>query len=208
MTNKDRMYTLFFIFAILSITLSTIAKLVGFDLFRLNQDLQFVFMADTIKFFVLAFQYILIVGCVTRFEFKELMFKMLPYIPLTVILFYLPKDMYLWLCAVIMISTCLSLVPKFSTIIRFFLNVVFICVLQLVIIWLRLDVKQLLPVFPSLMDFIIMNIDQFIILSLLYYINRKGGIVMGWFFLGKANKKTFLSRLRKFGDVVCAFFKG
>lgn len=209
MNNKDRFYALAFIFTIISIITAITIKYYGFDWFKIKEyQLNYsYYIESTVKFLILIVQYLLIVGCVTRYQFKELIFKMLPYLPLTILLYYLPIDNYVVLCGVIMFSTCLSISPKFKTMLRFITNILFILILQLIIIWLRLDLKQLAPVFPETLQFLIMNVDQIIVLVLLYYINRNEVNIMGWFFLGKANKKTFLSDLKKLGENICRFFK-
>jgi len=180
MVKKDKLFLLIFIFSINSIIASIILKLLGFNIFNVsNYNFEYPVIGFSIKLLILIIQYILIVDCVIRLPPKELFFKMLPFLPLTTILYYLPKDQYSIISILILFVTCLVLIPKFSTIIRFVLNISFISSIQLLIIWLRLDIRAIAPVFPNTLQFAIMNIDQIIILIFLYFINRKRGDMHG-----------------------------
>ena len=177
MQKKDKFYILIFMFSIASICASTALKLFGFDWFCLNKfTIYFPEYIDIIiNFIILSMQYFLIVGCVTRYNSKALFFKMLPYMPLIILIDYFPKNVYSILSIIILFVPCLSFIPKFSTVFRFIYNIIFVSILQLIIIWLRIDIKQFAPVFPETIQFLTMNIDQIIILSFLYYINRRRG---------------------------------
>ena len=180
MIKKDKLFLLIFIFSINSILASIILKLLGLNIFSVsNYNFEYPIIGFSIKLLILIAQYILIVGCVTRLPPKALFFKMLPFLPLTTILYFLPKDIYFNISALILFVTCLTLIPKFSTIVSFILNIFLISTLQLIIIWLRLDVRAIAPIFPDTLQFAIMNIDQIIILTLLYFFNRKRGDLHG-----------------------------
>lgn len=175
--KKDKFYILVFIFSIISIVIAMILKLFGIDWFRLQNHTtnNFLNIEYFIKLLIIIVQYFLIVGSVTCFPFKKLFFKMLPFLPLTIILYCLPAKIYSYISVLILFVTCLVLMPKFSTIIHFVLNILFISIFQLVMMWLRLDIKQLETIFPNFLQMLIMNIDQFVILFLLYFLNRKRG---------------------------------
>lgn len=177
MQKKDKFYILIFIFSILSICASIALKLFGFDWFCLNKFAIYLpeYIDIIINFVILSIQYFLIVGCVTRYNPKILFFKMLPYMPLLVLMEYFPKNVYSILTIIILLVPCLSFIPKFSTVFRFIYNIIFVSILQLIIIWLRVDIKQFAPIFPETIQFLAINIDQLIILSFLYYINRRRG---------------------------------
>ena len=176
MIKKDKLFLLIFIFSINSIFASIILKLLGVNIFSVsNYNFDYPVIGFSIKLLILIAQYYLIVGCVTRLPPKTLFFKMLPFLPLTTILYYLPKEQYFNISALILFVTCLALIPKFSTIISFVLNIFFISSIQLLMIWLRLDIKQFESIFPSFLQMLVMNIDQFIILFSLYFLNRKRG---------------------------------
>jgi hypothetical protein len=176
MTKKDKLFLILFIFSINSIFAAIILKTLGVNIFNIsNYNYEYPIIETALRFLILIIQYSLIVGCITRLQPKELLFKVLPYLPLTLILYYLPNSLYFNISALILFVTCLSIIPKFSTIIRYCLNIILISSFQLIMIWLRLDIKQLEPIFPSFMQMLVMNIDQFIILFLLYFMNRKWG---------------------------------
>jgi hypothetical protein len=186
MIKKDKLYLLIFIFSVNSILVSIILKLLGVNIFNVsNYSFEYPVIGFAIKLLILLTQYFLIVGCVTCYPPKRLFFKMLPYLPLTIILYYLPENYYSLINPVILFVTCLALIPKFKTILSFIINSVFIMLIQLLIIWLRLDIRAIAPVFPDTLQFAIMNIDQLIILSLLYFINRKRGDIYGMVFSGR-----------------------
>ena len=73
MQKKDKFYILIFIFSIVSICASIALKLFGFDWFQLNKcSIETLFNLEiVIELIILIFQYILIVGCITRYKFKE-----------------------------------------------------------------------------------------------------------------------------------------
>lgn len=172
--KRDKLYITIFIFSLVSLCAAIILKVFGVNWFHLNSYSATLFNLElAIKLVILVIQYVLIVGCVTRYEPKTLCLKMIPYIPLTIILYFLPKEVYSILCILILFVTCVSLSPTFSTVTNFIINIIAISALQLTIIWLRLDTVIIAPVFPNSIQLLIMNIDQFIILLLLYYVNRK-----------------------------------
>lgn len=180
MQKKDKLYLLIFVFSVNSIVASIILKLLGINIFSIsNYNFEYPIIGFIIKLLILIAQYILIVGCITRLPPKKLFFKMLSFLPLTIILYYLPENIHFQISALILFVTCLTLIPKFSTIINFISNIVFISILQLIIIWLKLDIKSITPIFPDVFQFAIMNIDQFIILIFLYLFNRKRGDMHG-----------------------------
>ena len=133
MNKKDRFFVLVSIFSIISLITSSLLKLFGVEWFLLGnyKSYGFVILETIIVSFVLILQYILIVGCITRYKFKDLFFKMLPYMPLTILLQHFPKDYHVALCGIIMFSTCVSIIPKFSTVLRFVINIGFILIMQL-----------------------------------------------------------------------------
>ena len=176
MIKKDKLFLLIFIFSINSIFASIILKLLGVNIFSVsNYNFDYPIIGFSIKLLILIAQYYLIIGCVTRLPPKTLFFKMLPFLPLTTILYYLPKEQYSSISVLILFVTCLAIIPRFSTVVSFVLNIIFISIFQFVMIWLRLDIKQFETIFPSFMQMLVMNIDQFIILFLLYFLNRKRG---------------------------------
>ena len=176
MIKKDKLFLLIFIFSINSIFASIILKLLGVNIFSVsNYNFDYPVIGFSIKLLILIAQYYLIVGCVTRLPPKTLFFKMLPFLPLVTILYCLPKEQYSIISTLILFVTCLALIPKFSTVVSFVLNIIFISIFQLVMAWLRLDVNQFETIFPSFLQMLIMNIDQFIILFLLYFLNRRRG---------------------------------
>lgn len=183
-SKKDKFYILIFIFSMFSIILAVILKLFGIDWFGLsnNSTNYFINIEYTIKVLIIFFQYTLIVGCITCLPFKKLCLKIIPFLPLTIILNYVPVKLYPAMSALILFAPCLSFVPKFSTTIKFILNISFISIFQITMTWLRLDIKQFKTVFPNFLQLLIMNIDQFIILFLLYYLNRKRGDIYDFIF--------------------------
>jgi len=176
MQNKNKLILLFFIFSVNSIIISTILKIFGlFDFAVTDANFKYPVVGITIKFIILLAIYYLIVGSVTKYDPKRLFFKMLPFFPLAIVLYFIPQNVYMPISGVILFATCLSLMPKFSTVVRFVLNNTVIIILQLIVIWLRLDTKTIAAVFPNELQFAIMSIDQIIVLALLYVTNRKWG---------------------------------
>ena len=163
--------------SLFSLIASIVLKYLGIDWFDLQN---YRFEIENIPKYIinsiiLILQYMLIVGCVNRYNFKELFIKLLPYFPIVVILYFLPKEFYCILNCIILFTTCMSLRPRFSTIISFIVNITCISLIQIILLWIKLDISNLVPVSLGLIDFLIVNIDQFIMLALLYYINRKWG---------------------------------
>jgi hypothetical protein len=184
--QKNKLVLLFFIFSVNSIIISAILKMFGlFDFAVTDANFKYPVVGITIKFIILLAIYYLIVGSVTRFEPKKLFFKMLPFFPLTIVLYCIPQSVYTLISSIILLVTCIALMPKFSTCIRFVLNYLFIAIIQIILIWLKLGISQIAPAFPNELQFAIMNIDQLIILTLLYAINRKWGGKYGLDFLGR-----------------------
>lgn len=174
--KKDKMFLLIFIFSINSILICAVMKLLGFDVFNVTDNsFQYPIIGLLVKFIILLVIYYLIIGSITRFAPRQLFFKMLPFFPLTIILYYLPYEVYSSISALILLVTCVALIPKFSTFIRFAWNVLFVAIIQMFIMWLRFGIAQFAPVFPNELQFAIINIDQLVILSFLYFINRKWG---------------------------------
>lgn len=175
--KKDKFYLLIFILSCLSILISIILKSLGIDWFSLYFKNIFIpikleYVINTI---MLMIQFYLIVGCITRYEPKKLFIKLLPYFPLNILIYFFPGKFHFALCLIIMFSVCLSLRPKFSTLISFIINLLLIFSMQFILLWLKLDIKNFLPVFPNVINILLINIDQFILLGFLYFVNRKWG---------------------------------
>jgi hypothetical protein len=186
MQSKNKLVLLFFIFSVNSVIISAILKMFGlFDFAVTDANFKYPVVGITIKFIILLAIYYFIIGSVTRFEPKKLFFKMLPFFPLTIVLYFIPQSVYTPISGVILFATCLSLIPKFSTIVRFILNNALIIIIQFIIIWLRLDIKAVAATFPNELQFAIMNIDQLIILILLYVTNRRWGDKYGLVVFGR-----------------------
>lgn len=177
MHKKHRLYLVISILSFLSLIIAITLKLNGTKIFDLNINPYtpndwVTYISNTI---ILIFQYILIVGCIVRYKLKELTIKLIPYMPLVVILYFLPTNVYFILNCIILFVTCISLKPKFSTIVLFIVNIFIISLLQLLLLWLKLDIKNVMPISLGFIDFFVFNLDQFILLGLLYFINRKWG---------------------------------
>lgn len=181
MLKKDKLYFLIFIFSVNSLIAAVILKLFNIDIFSIKSyNSDYPLIGFIVKLLILLILYILIVGCITCYPPKRLFFKMMPFLPLTTILYYLPQnDIYVMANGIILFVTCMAMIPKFKTVLRFLINNIFIIIIQFIIIWLRLDIKIIAPVFPNWMQFAVMNIDQIVILTLLYLINRKWGDIYG-----------------------------
>jgi hypothetical protein len=178
MNNKFNIIV--FILSIASMLCAIGLKLLGVDIFSIpNYSSNYPTIGFIVKLLILLLQYYLIVGCVTCYEPKTLFFKILPFMPLTIILYYTSKEFYVAIAGIILFVTCIALVPKFKTIVSFILNNLFIVFVQLIIIWLRLDIASITPIFPNWLQFAVINIDQIIILTLLYFLNRKRGDLYG-----------------------------
>lgn len=188
MNKRDKFYLLMFWFCIFSFISAITLKLLGYDFFRIKEYQNLSTNLEVIlKFIILSFQYILIVGCVVKYEFKTLVYKMIPFIPLISFLYFIPQQDSFLLTSLLLLVTCIAFETKFSTIVRLLLNSMIIWVIQLIIIWLRLNIYDLMPVFPNAIQFILLNIDQFIFLTLLYYVNRKWGGKYGFFLFRQRN---------------------
>jgi len=165
---------------VFSILVSIITKLFGTTIFdtsgALNnwEFLNFEWVQYIINGGFILLHYYLIVGCITRLEPKKLFFKLLPFVLLIIVLFFIPQKHYMILSSIIMLVTCIALSPYFSTIIKFIINFVIICLFQQVMIWLRYSDISSTALFVSTAEKITINIDQTIFLTLLYCLNRKG----------------------------------
>lgn len=191
--QNEKAYLLAFIFSLFCILFAAILKILGINIFTLNFNYQ-TFSSKVeilIKTILLLIQYYLIVGCVTNYSPKKLFIKMLPYFPLTTFLFFIPDANYLFLSGLILFITCFSIYPKFSTIIKFSFNITFICCMQVILIWLKTSIVPILPLFPNALQLLIMNIDQYIILVLLYYFNMKWGDIYGLAIFRRKEKTHF-----------------
>jgi hypothetical protein len=124
---------------------------------------------------MLMLQFYLILGCVTRLEPKELLMKSLPLMPLNVMIYFFPPNMHMLFCFILMFVCSFVLLPKFSTIILLIVNVLIVCILQISLLWLKFGLESIAPVTMSLPDMAVYNIDQMILLTMLYYFNRKRG---------------------------------
>lgn len=175
MQAKNKLLLLFFIFSVNSIIICSIMKLFGFDFSVTESNFKYPVVGITIKFIILMAIYYLIVGSVTMFDPKKLFFKMLPFFPLTIVLCYIPQNVYTLISGIILFVTCIALIPTGAIIVRFIWNNAFVIIMQFVIIWLRLGIYKFAPSFPNELQFAIMNVDQIIILILLYVLNRKWG---------------------------------
>ena len=177
MTKKDKLFLIIFLLSCLSIACATSLKLMGLNLFGLNSSFNLIPLSleNSITFMMLMIEFYLIVGCITLYEPKELLIKILPYLPLNALIYFLPDNAYLILCLIMMFVTCISLRPKFTTIIMMVINLLIIFTIQLSIRWLRLDITNFVPVIPDFINVYLLHIDEFIILGLLYFVNRKWG---------------------------------
>lgn len=81
--------------------------------------------------------------------------------------------------------------PKFSIIIKFSFNITFICCIQIIIIWIKTSIVPILPLFPNALQLLVMDIDQYIILVLLYYFNMKWGDKYGLAIFRRKEKTHF-----------------
>ncbi len=181
MTKKEKLFLLIFALSVLSIFVSFTLKLAGINLYGINEsyDFSFTFVPIRVEFIINGIisiiQFYLIVGCITRYQPKPLLIKIIPYLPLTFLLYFLPEQLFFPLCLLILLATCTSINPKFSTLILFIVNIFLISVLQIVLIWLKLDVVTISPIFPDFMKLLLLHFDEFIILGFLYFVNRKWG---------------------------------
>lgn len=199
------------ILSAVSIVTAVILKLFGLTWFNLqNYAMLDNYIDSVIRYVIICVLYYLIVGCAVRYEPKILLNKMLPFFPLVLILMNVPPNLYPVMSGILVISTCLTFIFKFKVILRCVINIVIMCVLQQCIIWLRLSAFKLTPAAPDTVQFVLMNIDQIVLLMLMYYVNRKEvKKIMGLFFLGnKPEKRSFIKELRKLGDAICRFFAG
>ena len=177
MTKKEKLYVLIFSLSCLSILVSIPLKLIGIKLFGINifpiffpSNLEY-----TLNNILSMIQFYLIIGCVTFYEPKNMLIKILPYLPLTILINSFSLNNTYLFCLILLLVTCMSLKPKFSTFISFLLNIFLISILQMILIWVKLDVSFFSPVFPSFINIVLYHIDEFIMLGFLYFLNRKWG---------------------------------
>lgn len=163
-----------FILTVTSLIISVLLKFIGYDWFKIEANYSTSNYTENIINGIMMFiQYYLIVGIVTRLPFKKLFIKMLPYFPLNILLFFINDKNYFLACFIIMFSTCIAIKPKFSTLLKFSINLIIVFIMQIILIWLKFDKSGV--IFTSAFNVMLVNIDQFILLSLLYYINRMRG---------------------------------
>ena len=131
---------------------------------------------EAINFVIVLLQFYLMVGCVVREQPKALMFKIIPFIPLVLIFFMLSSKYIMPATIVIWLAVSLSIKPKFKTILLLIVNLIIISLMQIALVWIKTNVLDLAggSEYPVL-QYLTMNIDQFIFLVLLYYFNRKAG---------------------------------
>lgn len=174
MAKEERLYLIFFILSVFSIIVSFVLKIFGLNWFNITftyeMPANLAYFINTTMLFV---QFYLIVGSITRLEPKQLFFKLLPYFPLNILLYFISHDYYLELTLLLLFVTVLSIAPKFSIILSFVVNILIISILQFILLWIKLGLLNV--VFPDILNMILLHIDEFILLGLLYYINRKWG---------------------------------
>lgn len=131
-----------------------------------------------INFIVIIFQFYLMVGCVVREHPKALMLKIIPFIPLILIFFMISSNYIMPATIIIWLAVSLSMRPKFKTVLLLIINLIIISLMQIALIWIKTNVFDFTggAEYPIL-QYLTMNIDQFIFLVLLYYFNRKAGEV-------------------------------
>ena len=177
MTKKDKLFLLIFILSSLSIIIAIPLKLLGINLFNINLSFNLIpiNLEYILNIIINIVQFYLIIGCITFYEPSKLIIKILPYLPLTILLYFLPQNTIFPLSLIILLATCLSLRPKFSTIISFIINIIVISMLQLLLIWLKLNIINYSSEFPNFINLFLMHIDEFIILGSIYFVTRKWG---------------------------------
>ena len=175
---KTKLVNMISALSIVSIVVALIMKLLGFGGFYLQQDFSYTF-GITCRLFVnsivLILQMFLIVGCITHIKPKKLASKIIPFIPFALCMYLVPKEYHLLYSMLSMVVIIGFLRFKLSTIPLFIINIFLISTMQLSIIWLRWDLTKMVSIFPDNISFILINVDQFILLLALYYINTKVG---------------------------------
>lgn len=124
---------------------------------------------------MLIIQFYFIIGIITQLKSKELFFKIMPFIPLNILVYFIPNDVYICMNILILFVVSIAIKPKARTLFNFVITMFLISIMQLGIIWLRINIFNLIPPFPDVIKMLIMNIDQYIVLFLLYCLSIKGG---------------------------------
>jgi len=177
MNKKDKLLMVLFAISLISIVAALLIKIFGLSWFsNLHIEIAWPMVIQyIISTILLMAQFYLIAGCVLRLSPKELFIKTLPFMPLNIMIYFFPASMHFVFCFFLMFACCFTLSPKFSTVIRLVLNILIVCVIQIAIIWLKFNLESLIPVRFAISDVIVYNIDQLILLTVLYYYNRKRG---------------------------------
>jgi hypothetical protein len=177
MTKKDKLYLLAFVLSSASIGVAIILRLANvnfYDAYASNISASTASKAVINAIFAII-QFVLIIGCVVREPPKKLIAKTAPYFLLNALLPCLPETYYYILNVMILFVVCIAIRPCFSSVARFAACSAIIPIMQIALIWLRTGVLAMSPLFPDLYLFLIINIDQIILLFLLYLISRKRG---------------------------------
>ncbi len=139
MTKKEKLYVLIFSLSCLSILAAVPLKFVGVKLFGIN--IFPIFIPSNIEFtlnnIITMIQFYLMIGCITFYEPKNMLIKILPYLPLMILVNYFTLNNTFIFTLIIMLVTSLSLKPKFSTLISFVVNIIFISIIQIILMWIK-----------------------------------------------------------------------
>ena len=182
--------------ALFSFAICILMKQFGIEWFsmQLNSSNSFdTVLKYIINTIILALQFYLIVGCVVAFKPKVLAYRIIPYLFLITLFYFLPEKIYVHLNILIIFVTCITLRPSGRTVIMFILNIGLISIIQLSLIWLRLGVAQRIHVYDDHVSLLLMNIDHIIIYASIYYINLKVGEKNDYFAIFRKSRQRKVS---------------
>jgi hypothetical protein len=177
MKDKSKLYTLIFIFSVLSLVAAIVLKASGVTWFDGSPISTYGYtnVDKAINFVYLVTQGFLIIGCCTWIAPKALAKNYIPFIPLNALLLFVPINFYLMACFILTFSISISINPKLSGLIKFILGVIFVNAFQLALIWIKYNIFKALPLWLNIPELFAVSIDQFVLLGFLYYVCQKWG---------------------------------